>query len=766
MNSLEPMAKSAPPMTLRCHTEDVMQAVDALINALRYPLAEVTPISFADMMRVAAFFHDLGKAASGFQEVVTYHGSGTRPRWNYRHEALSAAVLLASGLETIYGTQLVGAVMTHHKTLDHEKLSVCTGRGLPRSQFEKASLREWNGKIAELNHWWGWVREYVAAAQAQGWIPTLPQSLPNVPSHLPNLYQANEKLEAVLDKMQGLSEASIPWILARGLLMGGDHLASAGLGVPLTHLAPSGIEPAVGFQMRVQATQGSALLEAPTGSGKTEAAIYWALSNRQGGERIFYILPYQASINKMEERLGTLFGRENVGMIHHRASLQEFSRHFDADTDNYNTASTKAKERIDQTKQFYRPIKVMTPYQLLKLMFGCRFFEIGLTELLGGLIIFDEIHAYDPHVAALIEVCIDRLRAFKVRFLFMTATFPSFLKERLKDRLNNPPLLTVERDHKRDIRLLTTARHTLHLRHQTLEDCTDAIVADAAQGKVLVVCNRVAQAQAMYEMLADQVPSIALLHSRFISNDRTKKENDLAGFPDATDAKLRQVPKANVLIATQVVEVSLNLSFDTIYTEAAPVDALLQRFGRVNRMNQHGKPVPVYVATEFDDERVKFIYSLDRIIATLTNAPDGEDLLPSVENKWVQNTYQNGYDVEEQRKYDAAYVAFTATVNNLRPFYTGNDDDFYAMFDNYNVVPIRFEHLYRNAIEEKRYFQAAGYVASLSQPTYLQMKQYAEYDTESHVYYLNRRYDAELGLLNEAETDTSYRQEAFDRQCL
>lgn len=766
MNTNEPMAKSSPPMTLRCHTEEVMAAVSGLVTALRVPLAQVTPTSFSDMLRVAAFFHDLGKAAFGFQKVVTHQGDGKRPKWPNRHEALSTAILLASGLEAVCEAQLVGAVLTHHKTIDHEKLTIHTGRGDDYDDFREDGLPAWNQRLTELRLWWNWIQAYVAEAEQKGWIPALPIPLPHDPLELPDLYKANEKLEAELSNRTGLSKNSLPWILARGLLMGGDHLASAGLGGPLTILSCPNIEPAVGFQAQVQETQGSALLEAPTGSGKTEAAIHWALANRKGGERIFYILPYQASINKMEERLGALFGRENVGMIHHRASLQEFARHFDLEADNYDAASEKAKSRMDQTRQFYRPIKILTPYQLLKLMFGCRFFEIGLAELLGSLVIFDEIHAYDPHVAALIEVCVKRLDAFQVRFLFMTATFPTFLKNRLQDLLGSPPVLAVGQNHERDIRLLVTARHTLHLCRKTLEECAEAIIAEATDKTVLVVCNRVAQAQAMYELLQHRVASIALLHSRFISNDRTRKENDLAAFPDADDARQRQIPKANVLVATQVVEVSLNLSYDTIYTEAAPVDALLQRFGRVNRMNQHGTPVPVYVATEFDAAKVKYIYSLDRIDATLANAPDKKNLLPITEGEWVQKTYENGYDDEEQRKYEAAHMAFTATVDNLKPFYAGNDEDFYAMFDNYNVVPIRFEHLYRKAIDEKRYFQAAGYVVSLSQSTFFQMKQYADYDQENHVYYIDRRYDQYLGLLNEDEADKSYFSEAFERQCL
>src|SRR5438094_752232 len=84
-------------MTLRRHTREVMEAVEAMTRLLQAPLAEVAPVDFAAMLQIAAFFHDLGKAASGFQEVLLWQGDPkARPKWGYRHEALSTAMLLAS----------------------------------------------------------------------------------------------------------------------------------------------------------------------------------------------------------------------------------------------------------------------------------------------------------------------------------------------------------------------------------------------------------------------------------------------------------------------------------------------------------------------------------------------------------------------------------------------------------------------------------------------------------------------------------------------
>src|SRR5579884_332257 len=761
--SAEPFAKSNPPQTLHEHTLEVYAAVEQLTAALSLSLSEVVPEGFTEMLRYAALFHDLGKAASGFQDMVTAPKDKKAPSWEYRHEALSAVLLLATGLHDRCDSRLLFSVLTHHRTLDDRKLAPIFGKGLDREYFDMGEGVKWRRKVAELALHWTWLVDFLKTAQDEGRLPPLPASPPGSPQELRDLHEAGNALDEILTHISDITLDSLPWILARGLLMAGDHLASAGLIGPLTALDGGKVRAAEGFQKRIQAVEGCALLEAPTGAGKTEAALHWALANRRGGERIFYVLPYQASINKMAERLQALFGEENIGILHHRAALQEFARHFDGS--NYEAASRTARKRMDQTEQFYRPIKVLTPYQLLKLMFGCRFFEIGLAELLGGLVIFDEVHAYDAHVAALIEISVHRLRRMSVRFLFMSATFPDFLQKRLQNALGTSHIVTVEGSDPRAARLLRTARHRLHLHACRLEDMMTQIVADALAGrKVLVVCNRVAQAQEIYRSLlaceALHGKRVDLLHSRFISKDRMEKEKRLSAFPDSLDIVQQQVPAADILVSTQVVEVSLNVSFDVVYTEIAPVDALLQRFGRVNRLNQHGCPVPVHVATQFEEKAVKHVYSLERIEATCRNVPDGCELFASVEREWVERAYEGGYTVEEQQKYDTARSSFESTLQNLRPGYSGSDADFYDLFDNYNVVPIRFKHLYQKAIQEKRYFDAAGFIAGLSSATFSIMREPVDYDETNHVYYVDRRYDAELGLLNEPETERSFEREA------
>ncbi len=750
------------------HTREVSEASLEMARLLRAPLEELKIGDLAATLRVAAFFHDLGKAATGFQKALRLNADGTkRPSWGYRHEALSTAMLLwclPPSWNELMRAPLLAAVLTHHKTLDDELLGGALGTGLSYEDFQfTGSGRNWRKHILELEPVWNWLRAQIEQARTNGPLSPEFRLLPEKPAELPDLYALAQSLGGARAQIGGFDSASLPFVLARGFLMGGDHLASGGHGIPLSKLSAGKVRAPEGFQVDVAQVRGSALLEAPTGAGKTEAALHWALKNRRDGERIFYVLPYQASINAMTTRLRAAFGEECVGRVHGRASLQEFARHFDEEADNYRVAAARAKVINDQARQFYLPVKVVTHYQLIKILFGVRFWEIGAAELVGALVVFDEIHAYEAQTAALLDVLLVQLKELGAKCLFMTATFPPFLKERLLSAFGEMPSLAPDPKHARDKIVLERARHRLHLKEGTLESLVPQILADARERKVLVVCNRVKQAQELFGLIGQHKLKVALLHSRLIAKHRREREAELCAFPDSSDDIKRQIPSAQILVATQVVEVSLNLSFDTIYTELAPVDALLQRFGRVNRAFQHGQSVPVFVATHYNEAALRYVYALERLQATLEASPNGQELNASVESEWVKKTYASGFTSVEASKYAEAYAAFCDTVSRLRPFSRGEDKDYFDLFDNYPVVPIHYKDMFYAHIEAKEFFRALDYVASLGQSTFMAMKNYAKWDKEQHLYVLDRKYDEVLGVLNQVEDNKEYLRADLDK---
>jgi CRISPR-associated endonuclease/helicase Cas3 len=207
---------------------------------------------------------------------------------------------------------------------------------------------------------------------------------------------------------------------------------------------------------------------------------------------------------------------------------------------------------------------------------------------------------------------------------------------------------------------------------------------------VLVVCNLVARAQQVYSSLRSRLAGttipVELLHGRFNMRDRSSKENLIRESAGTTSERRQPV----VLVATQVVEVSLDIDLDTIYTEPAPLEALLQRFGRVNRKGKQADLAPVHVFRQPTDGQR--IYSRALIAGTMAvlERENGKPLDEAGVGLWVDEIYAG--EVGERWKAELAYAAaeFEATcINSLRPFQADDrlEDLFYKAFDGLEVLP-------------------------------------------------------------------------------
>ncbi|MBC7106729.1 MAG: DEAD/DEAH box helicase, partial [Firmicutes bacterium] len=148
---------------------------------------------------------------------------------------------------------------------------------------------------------------------------------------------------------------------------------------------------------------GSALLVAPTGSGKTEAALLWAARQaltERGLPRLFYVLPYQASMNAMYDRfVGSFPGQ--VGLLHSRSVLALYRRLMERQYEP-EKAAREARWARNLARLHYYPIGIFSPYQMLKAVYRLKGYEALLADFAGGAFVFDEIHAYEPARLALI----------------------------------------------------------------------------------------------------------------------------------------------------------------------------------------------------------------------------------------------------------------------------------------------------------------------------------------------------------------------------
>lgn len=353
------------------------------------------------------------------------------------------------------------------------------------------------------------------------------------------------------------------YTLFNGLLRVSDWLDSAGLSVKSYHLDSGrevrertiGYLKGKGFSPRAYQTavlgKGGGYFRLPTGDGKTETSL---LATPDSATKVVYSLPTITTTEAMRKRFEETFGRELVSFAHSMLFLSLYYR---------GALDEKLIHRYAM-----KPVFVSTVDQVLLAFLNYPRFPVREFALRGAHWIIDEVHAYTPFTLSLIMDAIDyAIRYLGTHVTVMSATLPSAMAEELEKR-GLKPLLPFDSISER---YRSRKRVDVVVRDEPLENAVDEIAGE--RGKTLVVANTVTRARRIYEELKNRVGEerVHLFHSRFINVDKRKK------------MELVETIREGVLVATQVVEVSLDIDYDAMYTEAAPIDALIQRFGRVNR---------------------------------------------------------------------------------------------------------------------------------------------------------------------------------------
>lgn len=491
------LAKSFPPETLLEHTRNCL----SVFKAIKQNYPDVPRLcgveQFYEHLFYAVVLHDVGKGAVGFQSSLR---NGTR--WDYRHEILSAAFIpCLNTINDIDRRVIALSVITHHKNISELRERFNTTSPVGKERYYEC------------------VNDLLPTLRA---LSALLETIPALSAEFLGREVANVKLPSSISDLVDAYQYAVRWynnlinngeikfllpygISLRGFLITCDHLASSGKekileGIKDVSQKLTGFN-LWSFQRRAKKITGDAFLSAPTGSGKTEASLLWAENNQSGGRRIYYILPYVASINAMYNRLSRHFGEDNVGVLHGKASYFVYKTLLDRSYAPDNAAAY-AREIQNLSKKLYRPLKVLTPFQILKALFGVKGWEPQIAEMSGGLFIFDEIHAYDPHVTALILQTIQYLSKLNAKFLFLSATFPNFLKIKIQNILPEISEYCLDEREEDDRRLLMTPRHRVCLLDGEITDHTEKIMKSLGEGRrVLVVCNTVNRAQEMFQTL-------------------------------------------------------------------------------------------------------------------------------------------------------------------------------------------------------------------------------------------------------------------------
>lgn len=732
------LAKSNPNETLMEHTENTLKVFKSIKE--NYP--EIPQLcnfpDFWECLFYTLFFHDFGKGSIGFQQSLKIDSF-----WDYRHELLSASfvVCLDDNISNELKRVIILGIITHHKDILvlREKYQTMTDDG---KRVFNERLNELKPNFYELISYFDLIHIY--SEKYLGYKLDVPkkisfEDLGDVFSDIIKKYYF-PVLDGDIEEFTDLH--GILGIFLKGFTNACDYLASSS-----TYEILSGIkdmrkiytfESLRKTQEISSKTKGSTFLIAPTGSGKTESSLFWTdfNQNQNHSRRVFYFLPYTASINAMYKRLIKDFENEElVGLLHGKSSYFLYKSFEDL---SYNESKEKVKNIRSLTKKIYRPYKILTPFQIIKYFFGVKGFEMGMSELANSLIILDEIHAYDAHTTSLFLEILKILKyQFNASIFIMSATLPSFLLNIFKESLNITNLISLNDDE-----LDKFTRHRVNVLDGCIEDYLNTILKDIVDGKkVLIVCNTVKKSQYIFEWFKNQdLSNIALLHSRFILEDRERIEKNLE--------------KLDLLVGTQAIEVSLDISYDVLYTEPAPLDALIQRFGRINRKGWEKGVLKDVNVFSLGSKADKFIYNLDLVSKTIDVLRNQDILYESKIQSILDSVYGVGYDIKDQEEFDKVHNLFSSIYADLVPFINQEDSNqlFYNLFDSVEVIPQRFKLNYLEKIENKEFYEAMAYTLSISKNKFMVLNKKNNIEFVDDSIFVNLKYDSELGLLDEEES--------------
>jgi CRISPR-associated endonuclease/helicase Cas3 len=413
------------------------------------------------------------------------------------------------------------------------------------------------------------------------------------------------------------------------------------------------------------------IVEEPMGGGKTEIAQHLAARALAAGTAsgLYFALPTQASANALFAR--TKAFAERVAAADVPLMLVHGARQFfDAFADLVRTSRVPTARGAHALPEdgHEPPSEVVAPAWLLptrkallapvglgsidQAMLGAmsvRHAFVRLFALGRKVVVFDEIHAYDAYMNVVIAHLLDWLRALGCKVILLSATLPDGLRRDLLgayqahdaphtgDGAPYPQILHASPGGtatRHEPESSVEAGKTVRIRVERAESATEAGVAAVVEavrsgGCVAWIRNTVREAQEAYRALAGQAGCrVVLLHARMTRADRGRIEEELVTMLGKAPNPSHPRPDRLVVVATQVIEQSVDLDFDAMVSDLAPADLLLQRAGRLHRHDRprppghHNPHLTVLAPTHADAQALRFglsayVYDAETLARTL-----------------------------------------------------------------------------------------------------------------------------------------------------
>ena len=337
---------------------------------------------------------------------------------------------------------------------------------------------------------------------------------------------------------------------------------------------------------------------ADTGMGKTEGGFLWG-----GNNKIFFVLPLRTAINAMYKRFDEVIIKgenkeERVGLLHSNSLEYYLNNKKELVIDDNDEKEMDILEYNKRGKHLSLPVTICTPDQIFNFILKYKGYESKLATLSYSKIILDEMQMYDANLLAAVIFGITKIIEMGGKIAIVTATFPPIIeyflnKYLMKDNKNViKDLDKTDKVVEEPIFIKKKFTNNEKIRHnivliddeigieQILWQFRKNRKENKKSNKILVICNTIKKAQEIYLKLKehdDLKDKINMLHSNFIRKDRENKEKEILDFGKT------EFDGEGIWISTSLVEASLDIDFDYLFTELQDLNSLFQRFGRCNR---------------------------------------------------------------------------------------------------------------------------------------------------------------------------------------
>lgn len=662
--------KAKPNKSIIEHTNDLLDVLEILWN-----LGYIKEERIYELIQKACIYHDIGKINKEFQKRVKNKGIKFDENKEVAHNVLSLYFIDESKFNNKEDYLIVSnAVVNHHDYCDiglaiREKSDIIENllEGLDHKKVKKVIP----AKIASIS-------QDIDAIKIKGYLHKCDYS---ASSGYTAEYENNfleKSLENVLNKWK-LDNQDASW----------NELQ----------------------QYCIENKNENIIAIAQTGMGKTEAGLLW-ISDNKG----FFILPIRTAINAIYDRTKKYISsyggnlEEQLGLLHSSSLeyllLQSEDDKYD-DKDEY-IDKKEDKEIIEYekiAKQLSLPINVSTIDQLFDFVYKYPAYELKLTTLSYSKIVIDEIQMYGPDLLAYLVYGLERIVEQGGKVAILTATLPPFVKELLSKNIK----FKIKEDGFTD----NSKRHNLKILDKRIDsnDICDKYEENEKlnkSNKILVVCNSITQAQNLYEEISNILgnENLHILHSKFIKCERLSKESEIIEFGKTyKDNKSNELDKqSGIWISTSIVEASLDIDFDYLFTELQDLNSLFQRLGRCNRKGKkYSSENNCYIYTQIDERSFingdrgyidKDIFELSKEAISLWEGQISEKEKIELINKYLT------MDKIKNSNYIIQYKHTYNFIKNLTPDTFKSDEVKLRNILSKDIIPSPIYHEYNGDIKE------------------------------------------------------------------